>query len=93
MTITIDIPADLERHLRQGLGDLGRAAKESLLVHAYRQGKLSRPELAAALEVDRLELAALLQRHEVTEGTLTHDDLDEQRRTLDRVLGPLGQSC
>lgn len=87
MTITIHMPVDIERELRKEFGNLDRAATELLLIHAYRQGKLNRPQLAEALGLDSHETSTLLQRHRVEEGTLTMEDLDEQQRTLSRILG------
>ena len=39
------------------------------------------------LGLDRFETDAYLKRHNVVEGSLTMDDLNEQAATLDRVLG------
>ena len=59
----------------------------ALLLQAFREGTLSHYELSKALGLDRFETDAFLQRHSVIEGTLTFDDLEQQRETLDRVFG------
>lgn len=41
------------------------------------------------LGLDRFETDAYLKRHNVLEGSLTAEDLNEQAATLDRVLGPV----
>jgi len=87
--IQIELPDEIEARLRRDLGDLDQAAKEALLLQAFRDGKLSHYELSQALDLDRFETDALLQRHGVTEGTLTFEDLEQQRKTLDRILGPV----
>ena len=61
----------------------------ALLLQAFREGTLSHYELSKALGLDRFETDAFLQRHRVTEGTLTFEDLGQQRETLDHVLGSL----
>jgi hypothetical protein len=89
LTLTIDLPAELERALRSSDCDLGRAAKEALAVALFRQGKLSHLELGGALGLDRFETDALLKRHQVTTGALTLADLELDRTALDQVLGPV----
>jgi len=60
---------------------------QAVALDLFRRGKLSHYELSRILRLDRIETDAYLKRHDVIEGTLTMDDLDEQTRTLDRVLG------
>ena len=59
MAITFELPG-LEDALRDGYGDLDAAAKEALLVDAYRRGRLTRPALGRALDLGRLETLDLL---------------------------------
>jgi hypothetical protein len=40
MAITFELEHDVEQQLRRDLGDLSRAAREALLIEAYRMGKL-----------------------------------------------------
>lgn len=87
--IQIDLPEELEKRLRQDLGDLDRAAKEALCLQAFREGAISHYELSEVLGLDRFETDDLLQRRGVTEGTLTFEDLEQQRETINRVLGPV----
>ncbi len=39
MTISFDLPTDVEQQLRLVLGDIGQAAKEALAIHGYNQRK------------------------------------------------------
>jgi len=87
--IQIQLPGDIEQQLRRELGDLNRVAKEALLLQAFREGKLTHYDLAQALGLDRFQTNAFLRRHNVFEGSLTLEDLEEDRKTLDRVLGPV----
>ena len=89
LAVTIQLDAALEAQLRREVGDLDQVAKEATLVDLFRQGKLSHFELTQALGVDRFETNAILNKHGVHEGSLTLEDLEEQRLTLDRVLGPV----
>jgi predicted HTH domain antitoxin len=89
MAVTIQFPADVEQRLRAQTPDLDTELKEAVALDLFRRGKLSHYELSKMLGLDRFETDAYLKRHNVVEGSLTMQDLDEQARTLDRVLGPV----
>ncbi len=89
MAVTIHLPADVEQRLRAQTPDLETELKEAVALDLFRRGKLSHYELSKMLGLDRFETDAYLKRHNVVEGSLTMQDLDEQARTLDRVLGPV----
>ncbi|MGB7157055.1 MAG: UPF0175 family protein [Tepidisphaeraceae bacterium] len=86
MAVTFQLPRDIERHLRQSLGDLDQAAKEAALVELYRQGKLTQHELAQALGLSRLEIEALLKKHGVVEDLPTADEIEQDVQNLRRLL-------
>lgn len=65
MTISFELPHEIEQSLRNEVGDLGQAAKEALLVRLYREGRLTRQELARVLGLSRLDVDAVLKRHGV----------------------------
>ena len=87
--IQIQLPTDLEERLRHDLGDLNQAAKEALLLQAFRDRRLTHFELSQALDLDRFETDAILKQHHIFEGSPTLADLEADRQTLDRVLGPV----
>jgi len=89
MAVTIQLPADVEQRLRAEFADLDTEAKEALALDLFRRGRLSHYELSRVLGLDRFETDAYLKRHNVFEGSLTMQDLDEQSQTLERVLGPV----
>lgn len=89
VTVTIDLPPELERVFARSGVDLGRTAKEALAVALFREGKLSHAEVGTALGLDRFETDALLKRHQVFVGGLTLADIELDRKTLDEVLGPV----
>ena len=89
LTLTIELPAEVERALRASETDFGVAAKEALAVSLFRRGKLSHAELSHALGLDRFETDALLKRQQVTAGGPTLADLEMDRANLEQVLGPV----
>jgi predicted HTH domain antitoxin len=88
MAVTFQLPADVEQKLRAESRDLEGEAKEAYAVELFRRGKLTHYELSKVLGLDRVETDAFLKRHNVYEGSLTDDDLEADRKTLERVLGP-----
>jgi hypothetical protein len=76
MPVTFELPGDIERNLRDRLGDLDQAAKEAALVELYRQEQLTHHDLAQALGLSRLETDAVLKRHNVTEDPLTVEEFE-----------------
>lgn len=89
MAVTIQMPSEIEQRLRAQTSDLDALAKEAVALDLFRKGKLSHYELSSMLGLDRFETDAYLKAHNVVEGSLTAEDLDEQAATLDRVLGPV----
>jgi hypothetical protein len=88
MSVTFELPVEIEELLRQRLSDLNQAAKESSLVEMYRQRVITRPQLSAALNLGRIETESLLNQHGVTEDLPSDDDTRKDiahlRRLLDR---------
>lgn len=86
--IRIDLPIELEARLQQEFGDVNQAAKEALLLQAFREGKLTHYELCLGLGLDRYATNALLKQRGIFEGSMTQEDIEADLATLDRVLGP-----
>lgn len=87
--LSIPLSPELTRALQSVGGTPDLAARETLAVSLFREGRLSHLELSKVLELDRFETDAVLKRHEVVSGGLTLSDLEMDRTTLDRVLGPV----
>jgi len=85
MSVSFQLPPDLEQHLRRDLPNLDAEAKEALLVDLYRRGKLSHHALSQALGLDRLDTEAVLHKHHVTEDLGTVDDYLEDARSLESL--------
>src|SRR5579862_203158 len=81
------------QQLRAETPDLDMQANEAVALDLFRKGKLSHFELSRVLGLDRFESDAYLKRHNVFEGSLTMEDLEADRQTLERVLGPVQRPC
>jgi hypothetical protein len=62
-----------------------RDVLEAFALALFRQARINHVELSQMLGLDRLETDVFLQRHGVTEGTLTMDDLELQTEISRRV--------
>jgi predicted HTH domain antitoxin len=87
MSVTIQIPADIEQRLRSETPNLEADARESLLVELYRQNRLSRQELAQALGLNRFETDGVLKRHRVDHDLPTVDELATDFQQANTLLG------
>lgn len=88
MTISLNISQHQEDTLRHAWGaDVGRAALEALAVEGYRSGRLSAAEVGVLVGIeDRWTLNQWLAERRVALN-YTSEDLDADRRALDRLLG------
>jgi predicted HTH domain antitoxin len=81
VTVTFQLADDLEQQLQRDLGDLGQAARDALLIEAYRRGKLSVGRLAHTLGIDVLEADAWLAARGVPLN-YTAEDFQADQQTL-----------
>jgi predicted HTH domain antitoxin len=82
MTLTITLPEDVERSLRQRLGDgLDAAAREAMAVELYRQSLISHGQFAGLLGLSRAGADEVLKRHGVVDE-LSPEELDAQISSL-----------
>lgn len=86
MTITFELPPDVEQQLRAQTSDLPTDAKEAMLVEFYRQDKLTRYQLAQALGLTRFETDALLKKHSVTEDLPTQQELEDDLKRAQSLV-------
>ena len=86
LTINLDLPKDIEAQLRAESRNLDVEVKEAYALELFRQGRLSHYELSRVLGLDRFETDGYLKRHNVFEGSLTMEDLEADRRTLDELF-------
>lgn len=86
LTVTIELPADVEEKLRQKTPDLVADVKNTFALALFRRGELTHEALSRALGLDRFETDAYLKRHGVFEGSPTMADLEADRQTLDTLM-------
>ncbi len=86
MSISFNLPADIETDLREELGDLSEAAKEAFLIENYRTGRLSVGDIAAILGFGtKYQAEQWLGQRGVT-WNYGPSELEADRKTLARVL-------
>jgi predicted HTH domain antitoxin len=66
MSISFEIPQDIERELRTNGLDMNREAKEVFLVDLYRRERITHRQLAEALGLNRYETDGVLKRYKVS---------------------------
>jgi predicted HTH domain antitoxin len=86
MAITFQLEDALESQLRRDLGNLDEAAKEALLIEAYRRGKLSIGRLARTLGIGVLQADEWLAKHGIALN-YTIADFDDDKDTLRNLKG------
>jgi predicted HTH domain antitoxin len=86
MSVTLELPKDIEDKLRRENPNLDSDVREACAVALFRKGTLNHYQLSRILQIDRFETDALLKRHGVTEQALTPTDLEADRNTLRKVL-------
>lgn len=85
--LTVELPPDAEERIRAESPNLPAAVREGFLVNLFRRGILTHYQLAQALDLDRFETDAILKRHQVTEQSLTHEEIDADVASLKELLG------
>jgi len=76
VTVTFNLPADIERILQREFADVGQPAKEAGLVELYRQRRITLIDFRRALECTRLEAEAVLHQHGVVEDLPTDSEYE-----------------
>ncbi len=87
VSLTVELPPDAEKRLRAENPDLPAAVREGFLVNLFRRGILTHRELGEALGLDRFETDGVLKRHQVTEQSLTHEEIDADVASIEEFLG------
>jgi hypothetical protein len=86
VSLTVELPPDAEKQLRTEYPDLPAAVREGFLVNLFRRGILTHYELGEALGLDRFETDGVLKRHQVTEQSLSHEEIDADVASLEQFL-------
>jgi hypothetical protein len=86
ISFIVNLPPDIEERLRAEDTDLAATVREAFALDLFRRGILTHHGLGLTLGLDRFETDALLKRHQVTERSLTHEDVDAEVKSLDQLL-------
>ena len=73
MTISFEIPHEIEHALSINGSDLNGEAREAFLVELYRQDRISHHQLTEALGLSRIETDGVLKRHKVSSGVTAEE--------------------
>ena len=85
MTITLELPEDIAKHLSARGENLSRAVLEAFGLEQYRAGKLTQAQLRRLLGFPtRMEVDGFLKAHGV-ELEYTEQDLERDRQTHERL--------
>jgi hypothetical protein len=86
MQVTVNIPDDLAQQLIPAGQDPARAVLEDALVQAYREDRISGPELMQALGIEtRNDFDGFLKAHKVW-IEYSMDDLAKDREAMQQVI-------
>jgi hypothetical protein len=85
MNVTVEIPDDIAPQLMAGGHDLSREALEMIATEAYKQDRITKPELQRLLRIETsYQLDGFLKAHDIwIEYTL--EDAIREQRSLDRL--------
>ena len=81
MTISFELPQDIEQQVGNNGADLNDMAREALLVGLYREKRITQHQLGQALGLDDYETEGVLKRYGVGYD-LTLDEFEKQRTFL-----------
>lgn len=91
LTVTVDLPREVEEKARAGGVQFDAPVREAVALELYRKEMIGLLELSRMLGLDRFETTELLQRHRIYVGAITMEDLEEQQRILERVMGKVSK--
>ena len=86
MTISFELPQDIEQQVCTVGADLNHLAREAFLVELYREKKITQHQLGHALGLNDYETDSVLKRYGVGYD-LTLEEFEEQRAYLRGVRG------
>ncbi|CEF48449.1 unnamed protein product [uncultured bacterium] len=81
MTISFEIPGEIEQRLRSAGADPNQTARELLLIELYRQKQVTHYQISQALGLSRYEVDGLLKKYDVPLD-LTIDEFHAEAASL-----------
>jgi predicted HTH domain antitoxin len=91
MSITLNLPADVENRLRKSVPDLDAEAREAVALDLFRKEKITHYELGQLLGLDRFQTDAFLKARGEFAQSLTLSDVESDRRTVRDFLRETGR--
>jgi hypothetical protein len=91
MSITLNLPADMEHRLRKSVPDLDAEAREAVALDLFRKEKITHYELGQLLDLDRFQTDAFLKARGEFAQSLTLVDVESDRRTVRDFLRETGR--
>ena len=85
MSVTINLPENIEQQLKEQWGDLPRRTLEALALEGYRSGALSAGQVAEVLQLSAWETESFLHEHGAGLD-YTAEDLERDVAESERVL-------
>ena len=83
--IDVELPEDIANRLQAEWKDVARGTLEAIAVEGYRDGTLTRDHVGQLLGLSFWDVEAFL-KHRHVYLLYTEEDLEQDRRDLDRVL-------
>jgi hypothetical protein len=68
MSVSFELPQDIEHELRSNGADLSGEAREAYLVELYRWDRITHHQLSQALGLTRIQTDGVLKRYKVSPG-------------------------
>jgi predicted HTH domain antitoxin len=84
MTISFELPQNIEQQVRTNGADLNREAKVAYLIDLYRQERITRDDLSEALDLGFHQTEQLLKEHGVGDD-FTLEEFEAERALLREV--------
>ena len=88
INVSVNLPPEVENQLQGERLGLTAVAREAIAVDLFRRGILAHAQLGQVLGLDRFETDALLKRHQVSEHSLNHSDIDADLQSINDLIGP-----
>lgn len=91
MSITLDLPSDVERRLRKTVPNLDTEAREAVALDLFRKESITHFELGQMLGLDRFQTDALLKERGEFAQSLTLADVESDRQSIKELLRETGR--
>ena len=91
MSITLDLPSDVERRLRKAIPNLDTEAREAVALDLFRKQSITHYELGQMLGLDRFQTDTLLKERQEFAQSLTLADVESDRQSIKELLREMGR--